>query len=107
MASGFHNNNCTIENQVIGTLNISSRQEENLIHIHQLLDTILERLNTSEANSKADKLNALGAVEDIRHELANKSPNASVLDQSLRVVNGIASVSHIVEQIRLLLKNLF
>jgi len=106
MTSGFHNFNSNIVNQVIGTLNIGSREAE-LASIQKQLDTIQERLKTEAVSSSADAKRALLAVEEIRRELASKSPKADILDRLLRAIDGISSVASLVGQIRALLPSVF
>jgi len=93
--------------QVVGTQNIGGARAGEVAFLQQQLDTIFERLKTDAANSNADAKNALHAVEDIRKELASKSPKASVVDQSLRAIDGISSVASLVERIRALLAGAF
>jgi len=99
MTTGFNNFNSTIGNQVIGTLNIGAEREGEIAFIHQQLNTILERVNVDTANSQV----VVSAVEDIRRELASKSPKTDILDRSLNIIGGISSVASLVEQIRSLL----
>jgi hypothetical protein len=107
MTSGFNNFNSNIGNQVIGTLNVGFAREGELAFIQQQLDTIFERLKSDAADTNSEAKNALLAIEEIRKELASKSPNASIVDQSLRAIDSISSVSSLVAQIRALLTGLF
>jgi hypothetical protein len=107
MTSGFHNFNSNIGNQVIGTLNIRSSKDGGMAFIQQQLDAILERTKNDVATSSADSKNALHAVEEIRRELASKSPNLDIVDRSLKAINGISSVASLVGQVRALLPGVF
>lgn len=107
MTSGFNNFNSNIGNQVIGTLNVGFAREGELAFIQQQLDTIFERLKSDAADSNLETKNALLAIEEIRKELASRSPNTSIVDQSLRAIDSISSVSSLVAQIRALLTGLF
>lgn len=107
MTSGFHNFNSNIQNQVIGTLNIGGDRDGEMVFIQQQLDTILARLKTDVASSKADVENVIRAVDEVRRELASKSPKADVLDQSLKVIGGISSFASFVGQIRAFLPGMF
>lgn len=103
MASGFNNFNSNIGNQVIGTLNIRGDADGKMAFIQKQLDMILERLKNGAADSSIESKNALHAVEEIRRELANKSPKADIVDRSLKAIDGISSVASLVGAIRALL----
>lgn len=106
MSSGFNNFNSTIGNQVIGTLNIGSTKDNEIAFVHQQLDVLLEHINADVATTRIDMQNALNAIEDIRSELAHKSPKTEILERSLSVIGSVSSVAPLVDQIRTFLINM-
>lgn len=93
--------------QVIGRLNTGDSRKGEIALILQQLETTLEQLKSDTADSSADASRALHAVEEMRRELASKSPKADILDRSLKAIDGISSIASLVGQIRALLPNLF
>lgn len=93
--------------QVVGTQDIGGARAGEVAFIQKQLDTIQERINTEAASSNAVSESALRAVEEIRRELASKSPKADILNRSLRAIDGISSVASLVGQIRALLPGVF
>lgn len=107
MTSGFYNFNSNVGNQVNGILNIGGGREGEMALIQQQLNVISERLRTDMVNSNAEVKAALHAVEEIRRELASKSPKADILERSLKAIDSISSFASLVGQIRALLPGVF
>jgi hypothetical protein len=106
MTGGFHNFNSHIGNQVIGTLNLASSRDSELAFIRQQLDVIQKQIITDATGSAVDVKNALHAVEQMRIELAGKSPKTDILDRSLKTIEGISSIASLAGQIRAFLPGL-
>ena len=104
MASAFNNYNSSIGNQVIGTLNVN-KSEDDLALIKQQLNFIVEKLK-SEPQSSAENM-VLIAVEELRAELAGKSPKVQTLEKSLRAIERVSAYASLVGQIRSLMISLF
>jgi hypothetical protein len=104
--SGFNNFDCTIGNQVIGTVNINTTDSHKGF-VHQQLAQLLAQIQADNHASKIDIQNALHAIAQIKQELAETSPKTETIERSLSVIENVVSVTALVDQIRLFLKDLF
>lgn len=107
MSGSFYSYGCTIGNQVIGTQNIGSTKEGEIAFVYQQLDTILKCINADFSASRTDMQKVLNAIDELKSELASKSPKAETLERSLSAISSISSVASLVDQIRPFLQNLF
>lgn len=102
MSSVFNNFNTNVVNQVNGTLNIGSRDAE-INSIKLQLDTIANFLNNEKFKPTEDVVNLKNAIEEIRRELASKSPQVDIVDKSLNVIERVSEFASLAIQIRNLL----
>ena len=107
MAAGFNNYNSTVQNQVIGVLNVDGGREKNIALVQQKLDDIMKRIEYDSICSRSDTLKLIQAVDEVRNEIKSVSPKKDALDLSLSVIDRISSVASLAAEIRALISWVF